>query len=50
MQFFNFTPMIYQGQNRVYNAFLWAVNTAMLYLGPNEGTELKKAKRLIINR
>ena len=27
---------------------MWAVNTIMLYLGPNEGTEPKKVKTLII--
>ena len=40
--------MISGGQKGVKNVFLWAVNTIMLYLGPNEGTEPKKVKTLII--
>ena len=34
--------MISEGQKGVKNVFLWAVNTIMLYLGPNEVTGLKK--------
>ena len=36
--------MISEGQKGVKNVFIWAVNTFMLYLGPNEVTGLKKSK------
>ena len=36
--------MISEGQKGVKNVFLWAVNTIMLYLGPNGVTLHKKIK------
>ena len=40
--------MISEGQKGVKNVFLWAVNTIMLYLGPNEVTGLKKSKQFLL--
>ena len=37
-----------EGQKWVKNVFLWAVNTIMLYLGPNEVTGLKKSKQFLL--
>ena len=37
-----------EGQKGVKNVFLWAVNTIMLYLGPNEVTGLKKSKQFLL--
>ena len=40
--------MISEGQKGVKNVFLWAVNTIVLYLGPNEATGLKKSKQFLL--
>ena len=40
--------MISEGQKGVKNVFLWAVNTIMIYLGPNEVTGLKKSKQFLL--
>ena len=40
--------MISEGQKGVKNVFLWAVNTIMLCLGPNEVTGLKKSKQFLL--
>ena len=40
--------MISEGQKGVKSVFLWALNTIMLYLGPNEVTGLKKSKQFLL--